>query len=145
MRSFLTVWIRELRGKNGRTNERGRPQAPLSRLDPFGVATGSRRADGFFTSRCDVDRTGSRENRLGAVDLLGGIAVSGQEHAAVFDPSLVPFRLVFGNPHADEGAHDAADGSSHAETRQRAHDRTRGNQRSDARNREGTDTGEQTE
>src|SRR4029453_19044254 len=93
------------------TEEEGRAR-PSCRLDPFGVATGSRRANGLFTGRRDFGGAGLLENRLGAVDLVGGIAVSGQEHAAILDPSLVPFRLVFGNPHADERADDAADGAS---------------------------------
>src|SRR6186713_116543 len=60
------------------------------RLVQFGVAIGGRSTDSLFTSRRDVGGTGSLEDRLRAVDLVPGIAMSGQQHAAFLDPSLVP-------------------------------------------------------
>src|ERR1700720_3533760 len=80
---------------------------------------------------------------LRASDLLRGVAVDGEEHAALFDASFVALRFVLGYTQSHEGANQTADRAADSEASQTGHDRARCDERTDSGNRENADPGQQ--
>src|SRR5712671_365233 len=87
-----------------------------------------------FTTRRDVLRSGFLQYLLGFFDPLGVVAVHGEKESSFFDPAFVTLGFEFWNTHTNQGSRNAADHSTRAGARERSHDRTSGDQRTDSRN-----------
>src|SRR4029453_11105909 len=81
------------------------------------VASVGRRPDRFLACRGDVIRAGALQNVLRTGDLLGRVAVYGQQNAALFQSTLVALGFVLRDAHADQRADQPADGSADADAR----------------------------
>ena len=76
------------------------------------------------------------------IGLRGVIGVNGNEDVPFLDLALVAARFVFGNAHADQRAGDATDCCAHGGGAERGHNRTRGEEWTDARDGERADSRE---
>src|SRR5579875_495544 len=92
-----------------------------------------------FTCGRDILRAGDFQDFLRALDPIRIIAVDRQQDAAAPYPTLVAFRLVFGDAHSRKRAGYAADRSTYAEAGKRRHDRSCGNEGPDSGNRQSAD------
>ena len=127
-----------------------------NRLPPFGLASSGRSLAGHVTICClGIDRGFSRggnilsarglQHFLGALDFLTCVAMHGEENSALLQAAFVSLCFKFRDTHADQGAGNSAHCSSNAQPRQPCHDRTCGYEWTEPRNRQQTNTCQQTE
>src|SRR5579863_8018276 len=100
---------------------------------------------GRFASGGNVFATGALDNIFGALDFFGRIAVHGQKNPTLLQPALVALGFKFGDAHSDQCASDSTNCASDAQSSKPSHDRTGGNERTEARNCEQADARKHTQ
>src|ERR1019366_6586522 len=96
--------------------------------------------DRSFTGVRDILRATCFENFLRAIALVAILSMNRQKDVPAFDLSLVAFRLILGNTHADEFSHQSSGCCAASRAGQSCHDRTRRDKGSEPRNRQRPDT-----
>src|SRR5580698_11380414 len=83
------------------------------------------------------------EQIFGPRDLFRRVTVDGKQDTALFDVSFVALGFVFGDAHTYQGTYETADSAAYSEPGKCAHDRTCRDERTDARDRQSADPGQQ--
>src|ERR1035438_2033354 len=78
---------------------------------------------------------GVLEYVLRASDFFRSVAMDREKNTAFFDSSFVSLRFVLRNPQTDQGAYQTTHRASYSEAGQSTHDRSRGNEWTNARDR----------
>src|SRR6476659_3306228 len=98
---------------------------------------------GFARGR-DIFRTGLFEYVFSSADPIRIVAMHGQQDSSVLHQALIALGFVFRDTHSDESANEAADYPAGAGTRERSHNGTRSDEWPEARNRECSNSGQET-
>src|SRR5664279_4869784 len=97
---------------------------------------------GSLTCGADVLRPGLGEDFLRPFDFCGVLGVDRDEEVARLDLAFIPFGFDLGDAQADQPAGDAARSRTDGGAAQCGDNRTRGDERTDARNGQGANPGD---
>ena len=109
----------------------------------FAIVSTDVRAGAAFPGGGDVFAALFAQDVFGDGNLSRGFAVNGDEDAALVDTALVALGFELRNAHADQCAYQATNCAAYSEPGECAHDGTGGDERTDSRDSERSDSGEQ--
>src|SRR4029453_6731439 len=92
-----------------------------------------------FARRADLLRAGALEDGFTLLRPVAIVGVNREQDSAGSNTALVPLRLVFRNAQSDQGSGDAANGAECPDPGEGGDDRTGGQKRSNAGNRDRAD------